>query len=643
MEFPLNYAVHREAYQRLCDSRQVGMGLRPVTSSGAMQYLDMIDEFEQTGALDPIRSGVAQGWPFATRGPKQAAYTDLNDREKDLDLAAVYQALTQPKGMLQPDHLNRIVLYNVLIRRGIEPVLNVKKLHLFVHANLEAVMTDINVRWFVSYCDSLADSASFPARIRSNAALASSAINAIRLAISPYRILAESGIDLIKLVHRLDTRRLPLGSGMITFSQAGGDAIPNHLERSMKVLGCDDAIGLLFRLSIGQLLRSGDSGGFLERLLSSSANPVNKIKLDAVKSLVSAAEAVDGSDPKGLTFIGWIDVEEPPIPQAHPVLTGSEKSFLVLNDTNRFALGFHTGTAAVMSTIQTNMIERGFQSLGSVNNANELAAFSLRGLVPVVVILNGEGTMHHDSKRAIWLLETASRLSELGSRCFLINSIWQQNSEAMTKSLSCFVRVFVRDHLSHSEIARSRPDASICPDLSIAHFMRMERHSQHLPLSDLCVVDSVVDDVAQALWRFASATRQEYLIMGPRNYPVFVRDPAVKGAVTTPWPFTLDRLRSSRRVLSGRFHGALASFCSGLPTLVTESNTFKNQALCSQIDDQIFIPSSELLAMPIDALNELLDERFAIWDDPTTHAKRDAFLGNALDRIDGLFDEITAD
>ena len=664
MSIPFDPVILQEQYLRLCQETPASCGLRSLTTPDASPYLAALDDFEQTGDLAALQTKVRPNWPFATRGPKAASYTPLAKRDKDLDLSAVYHALTLSADLMQPGRLNAMVLYNLLIRRGIAPDINARKLHLFVHANLDAVLTGMNVRWFVSYCDSIADASMFPEAYRARAGLAASTLNALRFVASPYAVLDGVGIDLGVLIDRVDDRRRPLGAGTVTFWQGGGDGVMNQIERTMRVLGCSDVVGLGLRLAVDRLLLRNDASPQLHRLSTWSTNPINGIKLKSVKAMIGAAHNIRDAPSEHLIYVPTSEsgpktsldttLTQLRQPKAERQLTTPEDlparhapdagnpTYLVLNDTHRLSSGFHIGTTAVMATISRQMAGRGLHNLGSINGPKDFETFLQRGLWPDVVVLNGEGTMHHDGHRARELLALAQRFSERGSKCVLINSVWEENGPDMAAALACFKRVFVRDHPSHVEISKARPDAEICPDLSIDSFLRMERYPHHLPTHDLGIIDSVLDDVAAKLWKHASRGEHPFLFMGPRNYPVFSRAAGAGAAAHLPWPATIERLTDCRRVVSGRFHGAIASLCLGLPTLITASNTLKNQALSAQINPQIFIETAPLLISSPNGFASLIADRFAVWDDPAVLKKRDLFLSGAVAQIDRAFQAIAA-
>lgn len=81
-----------------------------------------------------------------------------------------------------------------------------------------------------------------------------------------------------------------------------------------------------------------------------------------------------------------------------------------------------------------------------------------------LVIINGEGTMHHDRPGAIALTKAGPFAHHMGAPVVLINTVWEDNVRA-NKLLPCCSLVFARESHSVMAILKSGFYAGIVPDL----------------------------------------------------------------------------------------------------------------------------------------------------------------------------------
>src|SRR4051794_11726231 len=78
---------------------------------------------------------------------------------------------------------------------------------------------------------------------------------------------------------------------------------------------------------------------------------------------------------------------------------------LVLNDTRRGSFAQHLGCAAVMEHLLRLCRRHGIDVVRTVQRVDAVDTEEFRALLPQVdvVLVNGEGTMHHDSPGALAL------------------------------------------------------------------------------------------------------------------------------------------------------------------------------------------------------------------------------------------------
>lgn len=149
-------------------------------------------------------------------------------------------------------------------------------------------------------------------------------------------------------------------------------------------------------------------------------------------------------------------------------------SVLLLNDTDED--GFHFGCQRVMRTIRAELSLRGLHDLPSIKvGVNWGADSSLQKLVDEVrlLIINGEGTLHHGRYKGRWLLEAGARVKANGGKVALINSLWQENPEDWVGLVQDFDVLSCRDSRSAQSLVRQvGRGVEMIGDLSMFHTAR---------------------------------------------------------------------------------------------------------------------------------------------------------------------------
>jgi len=135
---------------------------------------------------------------------------------------------------------------------------------------------------------------------------------------------------------------------------------------------------------------------------------------------------------------------------------------ILFNDTSNF----HYGCKGAMKYLHRN-IKKNYTLLESVK-CKEFPEYNPKNLKNAdVVIINGEGTMHHDAPLAQWYLDLILKAHYLKKKIFLINTVWQAMtlSTALRKILQESY-VSVRDIKSQSELNKHNINAHFHLDLS---------------------------------------------------------------------------------------------------------------------------------------------------------------------------------
>ena len=219
---------------------------------------------------------------------------------------------------------------------------------------------------------------------------------------------------------------------------------------------------------------------------------------------------------------------------------------LVLNDTS-----YHSGCKQVMNVIRSQLAGHEVKFAKKVK-ASVLEEFD-------VLIINGEGTMHDDAKKAKLLISLAEVAKQQGLKTLLINSVWQNNSVALTSRLTCFNYISVR-----------------------------EINSKHA-ITD--VIDIPVD-VNLDLSFYANTTSQKgppcTVVTGNYSYksPTSIANPIKVDNFSSSinifnedWDSIVTTLRAASVLVTGRHHEMYAACVARCPFVVLEGNTHKNSGL----------------------------------------------------------------
>lgn len=277
---------------------------------------------------------------------------------------------------------------------------------------------------------------------------------------------------------------------------------------------------------------------------------------------------------------------------------------ILLNDTSTAA---HHGSRYVVAAIREQLAKRNTEIIASAAVGADweqddaiIEAFKFADLV----VVNGEGTLHHGADAGRRLLRILQHPLRGNIPVVFINMLWQENPLDWGELLRGAALIAVRDTRSQRSLAANGVQAAFCPDLSFSHAwpVRSARQQQ----SHVAFGDSVYPDVSRALWD----AYREYV--GPKQYlPIRARkrheaiyrklsigqhfdnirhgmrgflrslaDPNVFMARDTVEYLT--RLSAAGFHVTGRYHAVCLSIVVGVPFVAVASNSNKIEAL---IDD----------------------------------------------------------
>ena len=262
-----------------------------------------------------------------------------------------------------------------------------------------------------------------------------------------------------------------------------------------------------------------------------------------------------------------------------------------------------------------------------------------------LVIINGEGALHHNRP----VIDEVLRLAEIRRAASLptalVNSSWFANDPVLTRRLAAFDLVSLRDPASRREAVGVSVIAA--PDLAIRE--ALARRSTAAPVTDgtFMVSDSTRPELTRELRNLARQRHWRYL---PVLYPPAQPRPGAKSRkiwrklklaralgplaarIMSPRYHAhlmgvpdlasyCQALASSRGVVTGRFHTACLCAGLGVPFVAVASNTPKIEALieAAGLDHSRRLVTRGELSGLAQVLPYSLDERRAL----------DGFLQNA--------------
>jgi polysaccharide pyruvyl transferase WcaK-like protein len=234
------------------------------------------------------------------------------------------------------------------------------------------------------------------------------------------------------------------------------------------------------------------------------------------------------------------------------------------------------------------------------------------------VIVNGEGSLHHDSKAAKRIADVPRWAHARRKPAFLINSVYESNSADIAAKVAEYEAVFVRDGSSQAALAEAGIAASVVSDLTLS-WQPPVIAAQGLRI---VVTDSTLPRTNANLYAFARSINARYLPLMARPPRPIVdeyasvsrwRRYAIKRLAARVAPPGLWRNRwrglvpefddfisllskNAGLIIAGRFHGLCIALDLEIPVLAVLSNTWKIQGVLRQ---------AGLEARLIDNLDEL--------------------------------------
>jgi polysaccharide pyruvyl transferase WcaK-like protein len=330
-----------------------------------------------------------------------------------------------------------------------------------------------------------------------------------------------------------------------------------------------------------------------------------------------------------------------------------ESPVLLANDTR---VDGHHGCTAVMTVLEQLLQSHGLTVVGRIPAHADWKrdASFLRSLASArLLVINGEGTIHHDRPAGRRLLELGAAARAAGIPAALINTGWEANSTELASMLKNFALVAARDTKSAARMRPGAPEVRVVPDLSLC----IDPPSQDISKDGIAFTDNVERLRALELGRLRRRCGGRWLSIHHRRplLPFLRAGLSLREDIFQPmqliellanrygiWRVSQDDLEQFLRDLSrlellitGRFHACTLALVSGTPFVAQESNTGK---IASLIDDAGLDPRRATVPQTLADLSELLMGGWSVAEDEA----RLAYLAHARGQASALARDLRA-
>ncbi|MCT4574999.1 MAG: polysaccharide pyruvyl transferase family protein [Alphaproteobacteria bacterium] len=285
---------------------------------------------------------------------------------------------------------------------------------------------------------------------------------------------------------------------------------------------------------------------------------------------------------------------------------------VIVNDTRRE--DFHLGCYTVMNNLEFLCKKYNLNIIDSIQNIKQdFNDDNYKKTIELsdAVIINGEGTLHDNYGEGIY--KAAQVAKETNKKVFLINSVWQNNSDKKGM-LDLFDLISVRESNSLSEVQNDgAKDAILTPDLSLYTRESYDFKTKNINNNKIMFTDNVLRNKTADYKKIADSMNVDMLYM--QKHKDYID--------------SFKQLAKYDKIITGRFHVLCLSMVLGIPTIAEESNTHKVNGV---------LKDSGLLDYSYSNYSNI--EEFINKDCLDFINKSSVYVNNAIKSIDNLFKEI---
>ncbi|EYD71276.1 polysaccharide pyruvyl transferase family protein [Limimaricola hongkongensis] len=287
---------------------------------------------------------------------------------------------------------------------------------------------------------------------------------------------------------------------------------------------------------------------------------------------------------------------------------------VILNDTST---RYHHGCSRVMRLLTEGLGRHGLTITARSPARHDWArdgSFLDAMRAADVIVINGEGTLHHGRPAGARLLEVAEHEARGTTPIALVNALWQDNPAEWSEPLSRIDLIAARDSASADTMAQAvGREIRWLPDLSLS----APALTASLPRDGVIVGDSVKPAPRRVLGRAAATLGNAALVptktltggiwrLGPARAALAAAWYGALGLPALEMPADetayLNRIARARLHLTGRFHAVCLSMLTETPFLALGSNASKIERLLADAGlDPERLVRAEAFSPPPDA------------------------------------------
>jgi hypothetical protein len=218
---------------------------------------------------------------------------------------------------------------------------------------------------------------------------------------------------------------------------------------------------------------------------------------------------------------------------------------------------YHSGCVAVMQTLRTTLAE--MEDFTEVEEDFD------------ALIVNGEGTMHHDTRGFARKMEALRAAQATGKKTYLINSLWQQNGSEFDDVLSKLDGLSVRGLVSARDLyTRHAMQPAVALDLS--YYAPVDASERSVDFAGATITtDLYSHEFKQFVWLSGAPVK---------NFPVL-------DLRKTSWSDAVNQIATASVIVAGRHHAMYAACRARKPFVAFDGNSHKFADLLEWADSRI--------------------------------------------------------
>ena len=199
-----------------------------------------------------------------------------------------------------------------------------------------------------------------------------------------------------------------------------------------------------------------------------------------------------------------------------------------------------------------------------------------------VLIVNGEGSMHHGSKNFKSKMDAIKDALSKGKQAFLINTVWQKNPNDYDDVLKNISGIIVREEASKIDLLENHGvDALVRLDISLQ--AKINKLDEYINFYSADVITDFYSSDFGGWVKYSGGARSRFPYMDMKKFT---------------WSQFVMSLETAGLLITGRHHAVFAACRAKTPFVALESNTHKISGFVkmSKIPIPVCVKPKELTA-----------------------------------------------